>query len=1066
MKVAWFVALVFLCIKIGNCNAQVNGQSEEWPYTFNHYTSENGLPQNSVKSIAMDPDGIVWLATESGLVRFDGQDFYTFNKTNTPLQSTRFFTLQPDLNGNRKKFYALSDNSQVVRIEGSIAVLDSLYYETKLSLIPHYRESNDKLFITSGAPNYLFSGVENTLYYLVLVPGEVGSFYILQNNKIDFFSNWKKKWTRPFHINSFEDFFTFKGELYRFSSERHIFKVGTSGENRIFLRGDILIDPIYRSNPRNTKTFWNSISDQTFILVNKNFYHLEQTSANVWNTRLILTDFDFEANNIRTVHYSLPLKKIFLGSVTNGLFVFSKKEFRTLRFGDKDMENIFYAQTLFGQRNVMTPNGSVLGLNDDTEPATLHKASNPAMQKISRYDTRSILTDRNGNIWSKSFEFLYQFDATGKKLIRSWNVHAEIKTLYEGIDGRIWIGTKSVGLLYLDAKDVNPKLYPGKSVSDVTYLTQPNNTSLWVAGQRGLFFVDLGKGATRIVKGTERLNIRALYISPDDKNAVFIATYEDGIFLLKDEKLVQFPLDGHKHLAVAHCMIEDHKGFLWITTNNGLFQVAKNDLLNYARSAPHYSQVAVASNANQPDLFYMYYTKDRGFYTNEFNGGCQPCALKLTNGYLSLPSLNGLVWFKPDQIDSNLPGNKLIFDRLDLQGKIKLVSSDTVNLSVNPRNIGFHITVPYFGDRNNLHLSYALLPVHETPSASDWTVLKSTDPVIRFSGLDYGAYTLTVKKVNGFGKDNYSVKRITIIVPPNWYETWWLRSLIVVCCLVGIYVYILFRTRYLKEKNSELEMQVERRTNSLQETLIALQASEKELNRQIHIQTRLIASISHDIRTPLKFIVASAKRIEGFIGKQEYSVIDTLSKNITSSGTRMSQLLENTIGYIKTQVYGRHVQLRPVALFPLIQEKADLFSPLMKEQSNRFVIDIEVNLKVRTNEQLLGIVIHNLLDNANKYTFEGLISITTENRGGQLHLIISDTGPGIPEHFLYWLNSSAPIDITETMMTVDASYNGLGLLIVKEISVLIEATILVENGNGTKVHVIFGSPDEKVAETE
>jgi len=44
-------------------------------YTIRHFTDENGLPQNSVKSIAADNAGFVWLATENGLVRFDGRSF-------------------------------------------------------------------------------------------------------------------------------------------------------------------------------------------------------------------------------------------------------------------------------------------------------------------------------------------------------------------------------------------------------------------------------------------------------------------------------------------------------------------------------------------------------------------------------------------------------------------------------------------------------------------------------------------------------------------------------------------------------------------------------------------------------------------------------------------------------------------------------------------------------------------------------------------------------------------------------------------------------------------------------
>ncbi|MCC7501508.1 MAG: hypothetical protein IT229_03200, partial [Flavobacteriales bacterium] len=45
-----------------------------WPPQ--QYTSENGLPQNSVLSLAMDDNGYLWFTTEGGLVRFDGMAFH------------------------------------------------------------------------------------------------------------------------------------------------------------------------------------------------------------------------------------------------------------------------------------------------------------------------------------------------------------------------------------------------------------------------------------------------------------------------------------------------------------------------------------------------------------------------------------------------------------------------------------------------------------------------------------------------------------------------------------------------------------------------------------------------------------------------------------------------------------------------------------------------------------------------------------------------------------------------------------------------------------------------------
>ena len=67
-----FLFLFFVC---GGASAQ---------YRFDQWTADNGLPQNSLTSIAQTSDGYLWLTTNDGLVRFDGVGFTVFNKVNSP----------------------------------------------------------------------------------------------------------------------------------------------------------------------------------------------------------------------------------------------------------------------------------------------------------------------------------------------------------------------------------------------------------------------------------------------------------------------------------------------------------------------------------------------------------------------------------------------------------------------------------------------------------------------------------------------------------------------------------------------------------------------------------------------------------------------------------------------------------------------------------------------------------------------------------------------------------------------------------------------------------------------
>jgi ligand-binding sensor domain-containing protein len=66
---------------------------------FESWTTENGLPQNSIRDILQTRDGYLWLATEGGLVRFDGARFVVFDKSVPGFESQRIGSLREDRNG-------------------------------------------------------------------------------------------------------------------------------------------------------------------------------------------------------------------------------------------------------------------------------------------------------------------------------------------------------------------------------------------------------------------------------------------------------------------------------------------------------------------------------------------------------------------------------------------------------------------------------------------------------------------------------------------------------------------------------------------------------------------------------------------------------------------------------------------------------------------------------------------------------------------------------------------------------------------------------------------------------
>ncbi|RLC97908.1 MAG: hypothetical protein DRI65_18835, partial [Chloroflexota bacterium] len=72
--------LVLLCFL--HTSVALSTDKPVWPvgFSLDHVNTDDGLPQNSVRSVLVDLDGYVWAGTEKGLARFDGQRFINFSE--------------------------------------------------------------------------------------------------------------------------------------------------------------------------------------------------------------------------------------------------------------------------------------------------------------------------------------------------------------------------------------------------------------------------------------------------------------------------------------------------------------------------------------------------------------------------------------------------------------------------------------------------------------------------------------------------------------------------------------------------------------------------------------------------------------------------------------------------------------------------------------------------------------------------------------------------------------------------------------------------------------------------
>ena len=182
------------------------------------------------------------------------------------------------------------------------------------------------------------------------------------------------------------------------------------------------------------------------------------------------------------------------------------------------------------------------------------------------------------------------------------------------------------------------------------------------------------------------------------------------------------------------------------------------------------------------------------------------------------------------------------------------------------------------------------------------------------------------------------------------------------------------------------------------------------------------------------------------IEKGELAVVSEIGEVISNSSRRMSDLLRGLLDYIKVHVYGNSIQFENVALRQLVENKYELFKTASEQKGNVFENEVPADLTVRSDAQMLAIMVHNLLDNAVKFTHNGTIRVTAAgDTGSGVFMHISNPGAGIPLHVIDIVNTPDRGEDTDEEMRPLGRKTGLGLLIVKEVAVLIGVRLHVSS---------------------
>src|SRR5258708_343547 len=112
-------------------------------------------------------------------------------------------------------------------------------------------------------------------------------------------------------------------------------------------------------------------------------------------------------------------------------------------------------------------------------------------------------------------------------------------------------------------------------------------------------------------------------------------------------------------------------------------------------------------------------------------------------------------------------------------------------------------------------------------------------------------FRLLVRKLIGFGAENYTYAESSFHIDARWYQEPWVWLLGLCCLTAGIIGIVGLRTLQFQIRQHRLQRQIMEKTKELK-------LKNEELEKTDHIKTKLISIISHDLVTPLKFLHLAA----------------------------------------------------------------------------------------------------------------------------------------------------------------------------------------------------------------
>jgi ligand-binding sensor domain-containing protein/two-component sensor histidine kinase len=743
-RLAWLVWLVAALPLAGPARSGHSRQS----YSSQSWRTDNGLPQNTVHAILQTRDGYLWLATEGGLVRFDGLTFLVHDSQNTPeLRNNDICCLLED----RERALWIGTADGLVRFSGgkfsTFTTDQGLPGNGIWSL---YQDHSGRFWaVTSeGLASYGAGRFQPE-------PGTNGVNAIVEDTAGSLWAGTQDGLKRLHRAG--ETIPTGSVQTLLADARDGIW-IGTPGGLVYAKAGRVERTYTKRDGlPGNRiSALFQDRKGVVWISTDGGLARATQDKIERFTTG------DLPAAGGVLSIYQDRERNLWLGTEADGLQVLRDQKFATYTTQDQLSSDL--TRCVFQDKR-----GTIWVGTDDG----LNRFQNKTFSNVTTKDGLSsnvilaLAEDAAGDLLVGTPDGLNVLRDGKVKTYTSADGLADdfVRSLYLDNDGSVWIGTRR-GLSHWESGSFRTYTQADGLGNDfVGALLRDRGGSLWIGTLHGLTRLKNGKFQTYTVSdGLSSDTITALH--EDREGVLWIGTQDGGLNRLAGGRISRYRTDLP---AVISGILEDAEGGLWMASQTGIFRMAKN------RSNATPVQYGVAD----------------GLVVSECSEGGHPSVWKNQDGSLWFATVKGIATIDPRHAQLNLLAPPVVIEQVLIDGQAFLPAPQ-MDVPPGRSRLSFEYAGLSFITPQKVKFKYRLDGFDR-----DW-VDAGTRRTAYYTNISPGRYRFRVLASNADGVWNDVGAVQSLWLMPHFYQTYWFYMLLLMTAALLAYVFYHWRLKQVE----------------------------------------------------------------------------------------------------------------------------------------------------------------------------------------------------------------------------------------------------------------------------